>query len=211
MSALHGLSSMCGRMACRASCVGARMSPLVCRHRRDPDKQVNPGRAQRPGPLGLARPPQPAAEVAARAQARVVAWAAERRDGDVDALLLEAAEQVGALGAQTGRRRLTGRKHSWRLHDGFLISRAGPELGLGTGSSVAACEARAACTPLGSSSVCQSLHSFRHFLSFLYCFAAMCSSGHSVQALSSVRERVRAHQQRCQRPPPFCPNRPQRC
>ncbi len=48
--------------------------------------------------------------MAARARARVVAWAAEGRDGDVDALLLEAAEQVAALGAHPGRRRLINRK-----------------------------------------------------------------------------------------------------
>lgn len=53
--------------------------------------------AQRPSLLGLQRPPRPAAEVAAAAAARVRAWAAERCDEDVDALLLEAAQQVGAL------------------------------------------------------------------------------------------------------------------
>lgn len=49
---------------------------------------------QKPSLLGLQRPPRPAAEVAAAAAARVRAWAAERCDEDVDALLLEAAQQV---------------------------------------------------------------------------------------------------------------------
>ena len=52
---------------------------------------------QKPSLLGLQRPPRPAAEVAAAASARVRAWAAERCDEDVDALLLEAAQQVQCM------------------------------------------------------------------------------------------------------------------
>ncbi|KAK9845726.1 hypothetical protein WJX81_000672 [Elliptochloris bilobata] len=49
--------------------------------------------APKPSLLGLRRSPRPAAEAAAAAATRVRAWAAERCDEDVDALLLEAAEQ----------------------------------------------------------------------------------------------------------------------
>ena len=63
---------------------------------------------QKPSLLGLQRPPRPAAEVAAAAAARLRAWATERCDEDVDALLLEAAQQVKCKHEVTERNQLVG-------------------------------------------------------------------------------------------------------